>query len=135
MFDRHDPTAKPSTDPATSELTFEIDPLRAPFFKILQPVIGEDRWAEVGFVWAAGLSRTNGIENWWLYDRTAEGDRERAAYRWPGFDANGRNIGQDLRLEPATPPPATSVSQMRDYLQRTYNVTLTHVKAAIAEGR
>lgn len=133
MFDRHDPT-KPADKARANDLTFEIDPFRAPFFKILQQA-ADDRWVEVGFVWTAGLSRTNGIENWWLYDTTSDVDRERAPYRWPGFNSAGQNVGQDLRLQAATPPPNQNISTMKDYLQRTNNVTLTHVKAVVSEGR
>lgn len=128
-----DNPTQPSDAPA-AELTFQIDPLRAPFFQILQPVIGEDRWIEAGFVWTAGLSPTNAIENWYLYATTAPDDRERAPYTWPGYKS-GTLVGATLRLVPATVPPGLNTGQLKEYLERENGVSITHIKAAMAAGR
>jgi hypothetical protein len=121
----------PSDKPA-DELTFQIEPLRAPYFQIMQPV--DDGWVEAGFVWTAGLSPTNAIENWYLYAATDPNDRERAPYRWPGYKG-GTLLGATLRLVPATVPPGLNTGQLKEYLERTNNVTITHIKAAMAQGR
>lgn len=117
---------------STDEVNFQIDPVRSPYFQLMQPI--DDRWVEVGFVWTSGTSRTNSVENWYLYDTVAPGDRTRAPYLWPGYNGGGRIRGMNLRLVPATAPAGQSVSTLKVYLERNNNVTLTHVKGVMSPG-
>jgi len=128
MFQPNDPTLI-STEPAD----FQIDPIRSPYFQILQPD-PSDRWLEVGFVWTMGTSRTSSVENWYLYDRVPTGSALLAAYTWPGYDASGRLSGMNLRLVPATAPAGETPSTMTTYLQRNKGVSLTYVKGSMAAG-
>ena len=123
MFQPDDPTA---------EADFQIDPVRSPYFQIMQKEA--ELWVEVGFVWTSGTSRTNSIENWYLYDSVAPGDRTRRAYEWPGYNRLGRLLGTKLRLVPATPPTGVTVSELKVYLERNNQVTLTHVKGVVTPG-
>lgn len=112
--------------------TFEIDSLNSPFFQILQPQAGSDRWLEVGFVWTIGASRTDCTEHWYLYSAAPAGSSF-AAYQWPGYDASGRQSGASLRLVPAARPTVTDPAAMPALLQRR-GVTVFYVKAATSPG-
>lgn len=124
MFAPADPTAQPD---------FQIDPYRSPFFQIVQPQVGSDRWAEVGFVWTVGSSRTNAVESWYLYDTVTAGSPQ-AVYTWPGYDAAGQIIGAVLRLVPATAPPGESPDTLKVYLERTHGVSVTSIKGTMVAG-
>jgi hypothetical protein len=124
MFAPADPTTEPD---------FQIDPLRSPFFQILQPQGSPDRLQEVGFVWTIGSSRTNSQEHWYLYDTVTAGNPQ-AVYTWPGYDANGVIAGVGLRLIPATPPNGQSPTSMKAYLERTNGVSITYVKGTMVSG-
>jgi hypothetical protein len=124
MFAPADPTAQPD---------FQIDPFRSPLFQILQPQIGSDTWAEVGFVWTIGSSRTNSTEHWYLYSTVTAGSPQ-AAYTWPGYDANGRVFGANLRLVPSIPPAGQTPDTMTAYLERANGVSLTHIRGTMVAG-
>ena len=124
MFAPADPTAQPD---------FQIDPFRSPLFQILQPQINSDRWAEVGFVWTVGSSRSNAVENWYLYETVTPGGAQ-AAYTWPGYDATGRITGAVLRLMPATAPAGESPDSLKAYLERANGVAVTYLKGTIVAG-
>lgn len=124
MFKPDDPTALPD---------YQIDPLKSPFFQILQPL--SEQWVEVGFVWTSGTSRTSSTENWYLYSSVTPGTSvARGAYMWPGYDASGRIIGAAIRLVPATPPAGATTDTLKDYLERSNGVTLTYIKGTMAAG-
>lgn len=129
---RPDDPSKPTTD-TPEEVSFQIEPQRAPFFQLMQQAIGEDRWVEVGFVWTAGANRYNAIENWYLYETTTPDDRERQPYQWPGW-TSGQLRGMNLRLVPSTAPAGLNTIQMKTHLERAHGVTISHVKAAMAQG-
>lgn len=130
---RPDDPSNPRTETSTDELSFQIEPQRAPFFQLMQQVIGEDRWVEVGFVWTAGINRYNAIENWYLYEKTNPDDRTRQPYQWPGW-TTGRLAGMTLKLVPSTAPTGLNTGEMRAYLERTNDVTISHVKSSMAQG-
>lgn len=128
MFEPSDPTAS-----SPEAVDFQIEPIRSPFFQILQPdPFGQ--WLEVGFVWTMGTSRTSAVENWYLYD-SVPGGSTLAKYAWPGYDSAGRLNGADLRLVPATAPAGQTPSTLSSYLERTKNVKLTYIKGTMGAGR
>ncbi|MFT3770611.1 MAG: hypothetical protein QM820_34735 [Minicystis sp.] len=123
-------------DVSTADVSFEIDPMRAPFFSVQQLQADTGEWREVGYVWTFGTSRTNSQEFWFLFDSVQEGDRGRAAYNWPGAETRTAEgaigiKGADLRLVPGTAPQGTGPSNLAAYLQRTYGVTLTSLRATV----
>ena len=124
MFAPEDPTL---------QANYEIDPMRSPYFQILQPQIGSDTWAEVGFVWVIGSSRTNAIESWYLYSAVADGGRQ-AVYSWPGYDASGRILGANLRLVPATAPAGQTPNTLKAYLERANGVSVTSIRGTMTAG-
>lgn len=129
MFQPNDPTQSAPDSP-----DFQIDPYRAPYFQIVQPEVGSDRWQEVGFVWTMGTSRTSSIEHWYLYDSVPRGG-ELATYAWPGWDASGRLVGTHFRLVPATAPAGQTPSTLATWLERTKNVSITYIKGTMGAGR
>jgi hypothetical protein len=111
--------------------TFQIDPQRSPFFRVLQPQAGTDVWKEVGFVWTMGTSRTSSVEYWYLYNTVPTGS-SLAPYTWPGYDASGRIFGANLRLVPATPPSGQTQYTLSHMLTVEKGVTLTSLSAQMA---
>jgi hypothetical protein len=111
--------------------TFQIDPMRSPLFRILQPQAGTDVWKEVGFVWTMGASRTSSTEYWYLYNTVPDGS-SLMAYTWPGWDANGRVFGASLRLVPTTPPAGLDQYSFATFLKKEKGVTLTGIAGTMA---
>jgi hypothetical protein len=114
------------------DTSFEIEPLNAPLFVIMQPTQGGEGFSEAGYVWTVGSSRTNSQENWYLYE-TAGGSGLQA-YQWPGYDQTGRQVGTTLQLVPATWPAGQNPSTFKAYLESTKRVTVTYITAACRAG-
>ncbi|APR78763.1 Hypothetical protein A7982_04110 [Minicystis rosea] len=123
---------QPNEPAADADESFEIDPMRAPYFMV-QQVQPTGEWLEVGAVWTFGTSRTNTIEYWFLYETVSSGDRGRAAYTWPGYsEARGEGLrGTSLRLMPATPPDGLKPATLEAYFRERLGIAVTALKGTV----